>query len=1040
MINLPATVEFGSIILQSLEQLLLGSKIFIDLLSLVAAGIFAIVMYLAWRRITSERWILYFALTFAALSASFLLRVLLFDSLDPKQVINPPEWARMLNDVFSLFSNLFGTAAALDIQNHEPLFERKWRKLSLAYKGSKSNNLLPLLSGNFLSLLCQLLAGLSLLSILFKYSVPTWLVSSIATKQVSDALIGAPDMVFSTVCVFLMGYAIFANLAARHFRWFGPALLIPSSIYALLQIPYAISSPLGLLFHTSSVSVQAFLTLLALPLKIFLGASAYLLVMRFFGTLTELGQLQEIEFKRRQDYLASEGVVAEIAKHFSDRSLSRKDEIKACDDPPDTGFVNLVVKVPGQTERRVACIVWPNYEADKRPKVLDWKPQAGKFSPLSDEDHTKRERLWAWEELLPFVNQVLQYKEMPEEIWVNRKSASRSHYHGNMRAVFTIAIQVNDECIGCLQVARFDSRFSQMAIRQIRQIAKMLSSAVQAYRELAGLDLISILFARELSEERTKTPEQAVQTIAAILHDLFTPTLTRLYIDFGFYALRPVYKIENNPDEIEKAVEDAIADKAWNDIRFTIACGPFKTEYNLPRKQLTARVIPSYIDQPRRQIDKFIMGTLILAVKGTSHDYDRPALGLNYLHRKTAATLAADAYLDFIRDYYGEILKTLGKELSARRLNFAEWLHPITEVLVRDAGLSWVVVRQGGARTLVGDPGGVFTLENIRKLKREVKVRRFKEPEEIAKQYSLDTPHLKASHVLKLRLKDSNAAIWLGVERSGFGPELDFSSPWKTFLVNFAQIADASLSRITIPEKFRAHVEAAQLQGIIASVATTGTMFHQLGNVFAGQLNSIATLRKALAQGNLKTQDPRFENILRSMYEAASGMLETFQSFSSLTNINDGSPCRLSEAARHALKLFEVSLQAKEIRTNNSIDEDIFVRVPFYVAALALATLVGNAKDAVDNGGIISINASRHNGSVLCWVSDNGRGISLETQKGIFDPKIRTKEYGTGMGLYLTNHSLSEYESSIQLTESNENGTTFTIKFPSANKGGTTTL
>ena len=291
VINLPATVEFGSMFLQSVEQLLLGSKITIDLLSLVVAGIFALVMCLAWWRIPSERWILYFALTFAALSASFLLRVLLFFWLGPKQVINPPAWAGVLNEVFSVLSNLFGTAAALDIQNQAPLFESKWRKLSPANQGSKSKNLLPLL--------CQLLAGLSLLSILVKYSVPASLISSIATKQVSDFLIGAPDMVFSTVCVFLMGYAIFANLAARHFRWVGSALLIPTSIYALLQIPYAIPSLLGLVFHTSPESVQAFLTLLALPLKIFLGASAYFLVMRFFGTLNVLGQLKESEFKER---------------------------------------------------------------------------------------------------------------------------------------------------------------------------------------------------------------------------------------------------------------------------------------------------------------------------------------------------------------------------------------------------------------------------------------------------------------------------------------------------------------------------------------------------------------------------------------------------------------------------------------------------------------------------------------------------------------------------------------------------------------------
>ena len=708
--------------------------------------------------------------------------------------------------------------------------------------------------------------------------------------------------------------------------------------------------------------------------------------------------------------------------------------IKASRTPPETGFVNLVVKVPGQTEKRVACIVWPNYEEDKRPKVLDWVPRTGEFSPLSVEDHNNRGRLWAWEELLPFVNKVLQDSEMRQDVWVKQKGSRRAYYEGNMRAVVTIAIQVNDECIGCLQVARSDSRFSQMAIRQIRLIARLLSSDVQAYRELAGLDLMSIRCARELSEEKPRPPEQAVQTIAEILHDLFAPTLTRFYVDFGFYALPPIYKIENTKDEIEKAVEDAIAGKAWKDIPFTIACRPFNTEYNLPRRQLTARVTPSYIDQPRWHIDKFIMGNLILAVKATSPEYNRPALGINYLHRKTAATLATDAYLDFIRDYYGDILKTLGKELSARRLNFDDWLRPVREVLVRHARFSWVVVRQRGRRTLVGDQEGVFTLEKLWNLRHEVGVRVFQEPREIAKHYTIKAQDINANHVLKLRLKDSNAAIWLGIERHGFGPELDFSSPWKTFLVNFAQIADASLSRITIPERFKAHVEAAQLQGIIASVATTGTMFHQLNNMFAEQLNSITALRTALAHGSLNSQAERFERTLRAMNDSASGMRDTFRAFGSLTSTDDHRPCRLSEAARHAYKLFEVSLMAREIQTKISIDEDIVISVPFYVAALALATLIGNAKDAVENGGKIWIEATTRNNSVLCSVKDNGKGISLDTQQKIFDPKTRTKKYGTGMGLYLTSHSLSENQSSIELTESGENGTTFTIQFPSANE------
>ena len=122
------------------------------------------------------------------------------------------------------------------------------------------------------------------------------------------------------------------------------------------------------------------------------------------------------------------------------------------------------------------------------------------------------------------------------------------------------------------------------------------------------------------------------------------------------------------------------------------------------------------------------------------------------------------------------------------------------------------------------------------------------------------------------------------------------------------------------------------------------------------------------------------------------------------------------------------------IKTQIEISEDILIGVSFNVAALALANLVGNSKDAVEDGGTIRIDAIQQGDIVLCHVMDNGKGITPETQKNIFEPKAKRKEYGTGMGLYLTSHSLSENESSIELTKSDETGSTFTIRFPSARK------
>jgi signal transduction histidine kinase len=139
----------------------------------------------------------------------------------------------------------------------------------------------------------------------------------------------------------------------------------------------------------------------------------------------------------------------------------------------------------------------------------------------------------------------------------------------------------------------------------------------------------------------------------------------------------------------------------------------------------------------------------------------------------------------------------------------------------------------------------------------------------------------------------------------------------------------------------------------------------------------------------------------------------------------------LIEAARHAFRLFEISLVMRGIKSEIEIPKDLFADVPFNVAALALATLVGNAKDAIQSkGGTIRIEANRSGEDIICRVIDDGTGIHSEVRSKIFEPKSKTKRYGTGLGLFLTAHSLSDNASSISLTKSDETGTIFTIRFP----------
>jgi signal transduction histidine kinase len=437
--------------------------------------------------------------------------------------------------------------------------------------------------------------------------------------------------------------------------------------------------------------------------------------------------------------------------------------------------------------------------------------------------------------------------------------------------------------------------------------------------------------------------------------------------------------------------------------------------------------------------DRFILGNLLVVVNESNDKYDHPALGTNYLHRRAASTLAADAYLDFGRDFYSGLLKKLSEELSQRQISVEEGFEVMKSTII-EAGLSWVVAVQRGRKGKLGDEKILVTLQGlgqITKSKKEVIVGEIK-----ITHYQLSQKQENSNHVLKIILPSSDGVLWLGVTRERFGPELDFSSPWRTFLVSLAQISDAALSRIHFAEKIqRNQVEAAQFQGFASAVVTTGTIIHQLSNLIQGQSSSISTLLDALKINRLTAKGKDLEQIMYAMDNSADKMQELINIFNSIIKSDERRPCRLVEAAERAQKLFEVSLVQRGINLKIDVSEDVWLDIPFNVAALALANLVGNAKDAVDTGGTIRIesdaNGTTAGSFVLCRVVDNGKGIAPELRDKLFQLGATGKEHGTGLGLYLTMRSLRENGAHVELTKTDGQGSTFTIRFPKPKQNGT---
>lgn len=95
--------------------------------------------------------------------------------------------------------------------------------------------------------------------------------------------------------------------------------------------------------------------------------------------------------------------------------------------------------------------------------------------------------------------------------------------------------------------------------------------------------------------------------------------------------------------------------------------------------------------------------------------------------------------------------------------------------------------------------------------------------------------------------------------------------------------------------------------------------------------------------------------------------------------------------------------------------------------------LIINARDAMPQGGTITIGARIAQGSMRVDVTDTGTGIAPEHLDRIFDAFFTTKKEvsGVGLGLSVSYGIMQQHNGSISVKSAVDKGTTFTIQLPS---------
>ncbi len=111
----------------------------------------------------------------------------------------------------------------------------------------------------------------------------------------------------------------------------------------------------------------------------------------------------------------------------------------------------------------------------------------------------------------------------------------------------------------------------------------------------------------------------------------------------------------------------------------------------------------------------------------------------------------------------------------------------------------------------------------------------------------------------------------------------------------------------------------------------------------------------------------------------------------------------LNRVIDETVSLFEKSLSSHQIQIERQLDRDLpqIVGSPIHLQQVFL-NLLNNARDAMPQGGTITLRSYRNRQHLVAEVQDTGIGIADEIRQRIFEPFFTTKDVGKGSGLGLS--------------------------------------
>ena len=231
-------------------------------------------------------------------------------------------------------------------------------------------------------------------------------------------------------------------------------------------------------------------------------------------------------------------------------------------------------------------------------------------------------------------------------------------------------------------------------------------------------------------------------------------------------------------------------------------------------------------------------------------------------------------------------------------------------------------------------------------------------------------------------------------------------------------------------------------QRLSALAAMAGGIAHELNQPLSGIRIYAEMISNMLERDILDSEkiSTTVEKVIKQV-QRASKIIDHMREFSSdkTDEQHEGVVIGLKECIESSLELVGQQLKNNGITFINEVDPAHQVKVNLHRLEQVFINLFTNAKDSINEKNfrigedrIIHVSSFLNSKTIELVIRDTGAGIPGPVKQSLFEPFVSSKVpgKGTGLGLPICIGILRDYDATIALLNTSEDGTSFKLEFP----------